>query len=63
VRVELHRAEDSTTVHLFSGLGSARERALPEMDLDVALDDRRSAMLRTTPELFAPLVMSVVEGS
>jgi hypothetical protein len=60
LRLELQLADDSTTVHLFSGLGSARERALPEMVLDVALDDLRTAMQRT-PELFAPLIMSVVE--
>jgi hypothetical protein len=60
LRMELQLADDTTTVHLFSGLGGAQERALPEMVLDVAIDDLRTAMQRT-PDLFAPLVMSVVE--
>ncbi len=60
LRMELQLADDSTTVHFFSGPGSARERALPEVVLDVALDDLRTVMQRT-PELFAPLVLSVVE--
>jgi hypothetical protein len=60
LRMELQVADDSTTVHLLSGPGTVRERALPEIVLDVALDDLRTAMQRT-PELFAPLLMSVVE--
>ena len=60
LRMELHLADERTTVHLFSDLGSPRERALPEIVLDLALDDLQAAMQRT-PELFAPLVVSVVE--
>ena len=60
LRMELHLSEDSTTVRLFSGRGSDQQRALPEIVLDVALDDLRTAMQRT-PDLFAQLLMSVVE--
>ena len=62
LRLELERSEDITTVHLFAEHGGARERALPAVALEVALDELH-AVVQTTPELFAPLRMSLQENA
>ena len=62
LRMELELGEDTITVHLFTERGHVRERALPEVVLDIAIDELRSAMQRT-PDLFAPLRMSVHEDT
>lgn len=62
LRLELERREDTTTVHLFAEHGGARERALPAVVLEVALDDLH-AVVQATPELFAPLRVSLQENA
>ncbi|MDB4936730.1 MAG: hypothetical protein JWP87_3702 [Labilithrix sp.] len=52
--IELSGAADasSTIVHLFTEYGGVRTRALPDVVLDLALDDIDGA-LQAAPELFA----------
>lgn len=61
LRMELERGDGVTTVHLFAEHGGCRERALPAVALEVALDEIRVAM-RARPELFAPLRVSAAEN-
>jgi hypothetical protein len=58
LQLELELSEDTTTVHLFTEQGRVRERALPEVVLDIALDELRFAM-QQKPDLFAPFRMVV----